>query len=122
MVTHSKEYRVLTSVIVPVLDRGNGAWGACPELPDVLGECVIRSCDDLWVIVESQGGVVARLLRAIEKYSGFRLLARDDRSHALAGSVEWVRNAAGLWVQWDEPVTACAYGDHGPTVTVRLAA
>ncbi|MFD5900882.1 hypothetical protein ACFWHG_05210 [Streptomyces microflavus] len=30
------------------------------------------------------------------------------------GSVEWVREPCGLWVQWDEPVTGCAYGLHVP--------
>ncbi|MEV0445472.1 hypothetical protein AB0I84_08065 [Streptomyces spectabilis] len=114
MTTHSKEIRVQTTVIVPVLGGENGAWAACGELPNVLGEYTVRSCEDLRVIVESQGGVVSRLLSAVQRYTGFRLLARDERTHALAGSVEWVRGDSGLWVQWDEPVTMCAYGQHRP--------
>ncbi|GAA3856246.1 hypothetical protein GCM10023084_07670 [Streptomyces lacrimifluminis] len=116
MVTHSKEFYVRTTVIVPMIEGNNGGWMACPELPDVLGEDTVRSCGDLRLIVETQGGVVAHLLRAIAQYTGFRLLVRDRRTGALAGSVEWVRNDAGVWVQWDEPVTACAYGQHRPTV------
>lgn len=115
MATHSKEFRVQTTVIVPVLGGENGVWGACVELPEVLGEDTVRSCEDLRVIVESQGGVVAKLLAALKRHAGFRLLARDERTHALAGSVEWVRGDSGLWVQWDEPLTMCAYGQHRPS-------
>ncbi|GGR71218.1 hypothetical protein GCM10010252_06890 [Streptomyces aureoverticillatus] len=118
MVTHSEEFRVQTTVIVPMRGGTDGAWGACHELPDVLSEESVRSCADLHRIVESQGGIVARLFRTIGKHTGFRLLARDHKSHTLAGSVEWVRGDSGLWVQWDEPVTMCAYGQHCPATVL----
>ncbi|MEU3060632.1 hypothetical protein [Streptomyces subrutilus] len=128
MVTHRKEYRVQTRVIVPTHEGNNGGlneglWGACPELPAVLGEVRIRSCDDLSVALDAHGGTVARLLRAMAGYKWFRVLARDRHTEGLAGSVEWVRSPeTGLWVQWDEPWTACDYGQHEPAATMLLAA
>ncbi|WP_162890443.1 hypothetical protein [Streptomyces olivoreticuli] len=111
MATHCKESRVQTTVHV----QTQAGWTECPTLPTVLGEDQIGSCEDLALILESQGGVVARLLRTA-KYSGFRLLARHTPTRVLAGSVEWVRSPeSGIWVQWDEPWTACQYGQHKPT-------
>lgn len=114
MVTHCEEYVVRTAVVVPMLDGKTGTWQPCPELPHILGEDTVRSCADLRVILESQAGVVSRLLRTIAKYSGFRLLARESRTHGLVGSVEWVRHECGLWHQWDAPLTSCDYGQHRP--------
>ncbi len=112
MVTHSEDYEVSTKVEIP---GSNGTWGACPELPEVLGEDMIRSCEDLSRVLVTQGGVVSRLLRKLGLVvSGFRLLAREPRSRTLMGSVEWVRHDCGLWVQHDEPLTGCAYGQHFP--------
>ncbi|MEU1018507.1 hypothetical protein [Streptomyces sp. NPDC005898] len=127
MVTHRKEFRVQTRVIVPSHELNNGGnegvWGECPELPAVLGEVRIRSCDDLSVALDAHGGTVARLLRAVAQHKWFRLLARDRATEGLAGSVEWIRSPeTGLWVQWDEPWTACAYGQHEPAATMLLAA
>ncbi|MFB6955264.1 hypothetical protein ACFCXP_37095 [Streptomyces niveus] len=128
MVTHREEFSVRTTVIVP-MHGGNdggknaGAWGGCPELPAVVGEARIRSCEDLSITLDTQGGIVARLLRAMSEHRWFRLLARDRATEGLAGSVEWVRSPeTGLWVQWDEPWTACAYGQHEPAATLLLAA
>ncbi|MFG2147503.1 hypothetical protein ACGFRG_25455 [Streptomyces sp. NPDC048696] len=56
------------------------------------------------------------------EYTGFRVLARDRQTEGLAGSVEWVRSETGMWVQWDEPWTGCAYGQHMPAHTLLLAA
>ncbi|MGW2425081.1 hypothetical protein ACWC0C_38565 [Streptomyces sp. NPDC001709] len=123
MVTHREEFHVQTTVIVPMHGGKNGQWVECAELPNVLGENRIRSCNDLTITLEAEGGVVARLLRAVAEYTWFRLLARDRETCGLAGSVEWVRNPeTGLWQQWDEPWTACAYGQHQPIPTLLLAA
>ncbi|MET8706506.1 hypothetical protein [Streptomyces californicus] len=110
MVTHSDGYEVQTKVEIP---GSNGTWDACGSLPDVLGEDMIKSCGDLSRVLVTQGGVVARLLGG-KALRGFRLLAREPRTGALVGSVEWVRQPGGLWVQHDEPVTGCAYGLHVP--------
>ncbi|MFJ1640795.1 hypothetical protein [Streptomyces sp. NPDC088256] len=111
MITHREDYEVHTSVEVPGI---NGTWGACGSLPDVLGEDHIRSCEDLLRVLEIQGRLVSRLLRDLGTLPGFRLLAREPRSRALVGSVEWVQHPCGLWVQHDEPMTGCAYGQHYP--------
>lgn len=111
MVTHSDGYEVQTKVEI---SGSNGTWEPCGSLPDVLGEDLIKSCGDLSRVLVTQGGVVARLLRGWEALKGFRLLAREPRSGALMGTVEWVREPCGLWVQHDEPVTGCAYGLHVP--------
>lgn len=128
MVTHREEYRVQTTVIVPALGgvqggKCDGQWVVCPDLPAVLGDNRIRSCEDLSVTLDSQGGIVATLLRAMSEHRWFRLLARDRTTEGLAGSVEWVRSPeTGLWVQFDEPWTACAFGQHKPAATMLLAA
>lgn len=112
MVTHRKGYEVHTAVEVP---GTNGTWGACATLPDVLGEDRIRSCEDLSRVLESQGGMVSRLLRGLVALSGFRLLARETRTRSLVGYVEWVQHDCGLWVQCDEePWSICDYGQHYP--------
>ncbi|MFH8593072.1 hypothetical protein [Streptomyces rimosus] len=117
MVTHSNEFDVATSVLVPVLVGGERVvWGECPEFPGVFGEDRIRSCTDLTTVVQSQGGVVARLVERLRlDVPGFRLLAREREAGTLAGGVEWVRDKHfGLWRQYDEPWTACDYGQHVP--------
>ncbi|MEU7191682.1 hypothetical protein [Streptomyces sp. NPDC045369] len=122
MVTHSNEYDVATSVLVPVLVGGERVvWGASRELPGVFGEDRIRSCADLTMVVQSQGGVVARLIERLRiDVGGFRLLARERETGTLAGAVEWMRDAHfGLWRQYDEPWVACAYGQHVPPMVAR---
>ncbi|AJP03451.1 hypothetical protein TU94_20160 [Streptomyces cyaneogriseus subsp. noncyanogenus] len=64
--------------------------------------------------------MVSRLLRKLGLVAdGFRLLAHEPRSHALMGSMQWVRHDCGLWVQHDEPLTACDYGQHVPRRLAR---
>ncbi|WP_415956393.1 hypothetical protein [Streptomyces sp. 021-4] len=76
---------------------------------------MIRTCEDLSRVLVTQGGVVSRLLRKLGLVvEGFRLLAREPRSRALMGSVQWVRHDCGLWVQHDQPMTGCDYGQHCP--------
>lgn len=111
MVTHSNGYGVQTKVEV---SGSNGVWVPCESLPEVLGEDMIRTCCDLSRVLVTQGDVVARLLHGREALRGFRLLAREPRSGALVGTVEWVREPCGRWVQHDEPVTGCDYGVHVP--------
>lgn len=122
MVTHSNEFSVHTSVLVPVPVGGERVtWGECPEVPGVFGEDQIGSCRDLVLVVQSQGGVVAKLVERLGvDVSGFRLMARESETQTLAGSVEWVRDQhSGLWRQHDEPWTACDYGQHVPPTAPR---
>jgi len=109
-------------VLVPAPGSKTGAWITCPDLPDVLGEARIRSCEDLAVVVESEGGIVARLLRMLAQYKAFRLLARERWTGALAGWVEWVRDESGAWQQWDDPWTGCDAGQHCPPSALGLVA
>lgn len=112
MVTHGEGYEVQTRVEIP---GSNGTWAPCGGLPDVLGEDMIRTCEDLSRVLVTQGGVVSRMLHKLGLVAGgFRLLAREPRSRALMGSVQWVRHDCGLWVQHDQPVVVCDYGVHGP--------
>lgn len=123
MTTHREEYMVQTSVLVPAPGSETGAWIDCPDLPDVLGEARIRSCEDLTAVMESQGGIVARLLRLVAHCRAFRLLARERWTGTLAGWVEWVRNeVSGAWQQWDEPWTGCDAGQHCPPGLLGLVA
>ncbi|MGW1277568.1 hypothetical protein ACWD4V_11520 [Streptomyces tsukubensis] len=120
MVTHSKEYRARTTVLVP-LDGGRcGEWGPCPDLPDTLGETRIRSCEDLTITLESHGGFVARLLNVL--YSAFRLLARSRTTGGLAGWSEWTRSDSGMWVPVDAPWSGCDHGQHVPGYTELVRA
>ena len=113
--------RVTTTVAVPAPGDSSGKWINCPDLPAVLSEDVVRSCEDLAIIVATQGRVGASLLRTPARYCGFRLLARYVDTHRLAGWVEWVRRPdSGVWVQWDEPATACMYGQHGDEFRDRV--
>ncbi|MFD7646718.1 MULTISPECIES: hypothetical protein [Streptomyces] len=116
MVTHREDYEVQTAVQIP---GSEGTWEACASLPDVLGEDMIKTCDDLSRVLVTQGGVVSRLLRGLT-LGGFRLLARERRSAALVGAVEWVQHPCGMWVQHGTPVTGCEYGQHGPAARSAL--
>ncbi|MFJ8472146.1 hypothetical protein [Kitasatospora sp. NPDC094011] len=87
-------------------------------MPALFGETRVRACLDLFRTLETQGGIVARLLDRAP-YVGFRVLARETVTSGLAGYVEWVRHpSAGRWMQWDEPWTGCAYGCHQPAATM----
>ncbi|MFJ7250739.1 hypothetical protein ACIQWA_39710 [Kitasatospora sp. NPDC098652] len=123
MVTHRNEFRVRTTVVVSASGGGTpGVWPACPELPELFAETRIRTCLDLLRTLETQGGIVARLI-ARSPYKAFRVLARDTETGGLAGYVEWVRSpGTGRWVQWDEPLTCCAHGCHQPAPTMLEAA
>ncbi len=109
MITHSKQFGVYTSVLVPGGECET--WQSCPDLPAILGNDHAHTCSDLSLILTSQGGVVASLLTNTP-HGAFRLLARDCVGGALAGFVEWVRDPHGVWRQWDEPWTRCAHGQH----------
>ncbi len=86
----------------------------------MLGDHTVRSCEDLAVTVAAQGNVVAHLLEDRRTYRAFRLVARYTGTGRLAAWVEWVREpTSGVWVQHDEPMTACDYGDHGAGATVH---
>ncbi|MER5862226.1 hypothetical protein [Kitasatospora sp. NPDC002040] len=115
MVTHGEEMYVTTTVFVTPCEQGSGAWEVCPNLPEGLDTTLIRACEDLPAVLETQGGVIAAVLRHVVRYRGFRLLARETRTHALAGGVEWVHDrATGTWRMHDQPWTTCDYGLHDP--------
>ncbi|WP_406113919.1 hypothetical protein [Kitasatospora purpeofusca] len=119
MVTHRNEWQVLTSIYVtPRNQRGDGqtpGWEVCTGAPDVLAASRVRACEDLPPILETQGGIVAKLLATVVRYSGFRLIARETTSRGMVGLTEWTQDPdTGLWRQHDQPWTVCQAGQHRP--------
>ncbi len=124
MVTHRKEWQVDTTIYVaPRNYTGGGTWEVCTGAGDLLTATRVRTCADLPPILETQGGMVARVLAAVVRYRGFRLVARENTSHGIVGLVEWTHDPhTGLWRQHDAPWTMCDYGQHRPSAPVLVVA
>ncbi|MGW3229396.1 hypothetical protein [Kitasatospora sp. NPDC001095] len=116
MVTHRKEWQVQPTIYVTPRNHGGaGAWEVCTGPAALLPVTRVRRCEDLPAILETEGGMVARLLEGVVRYAGFRLIARETISRGLVGLVEWRHDAdSGLWRPHDVPWTVCDSGQHRP--------